>query len=176
MNRNFLILYPAVAGLIAVLCAMPSTAVAEPPAVELDDLWEDTPATKDLPHVWRIYRRRQLPHRLHEQLRLTDLNTKWGGSFGDKAMSLSPLHHVSKETPPTLLIHGDADECVDIEHSRAFCVRMSQLKRPSKLVVLEGAGHAFAVFKYGPDRFVKRTIVEIDNYLVDLGWLPGRRS
>jgi acetyl esterase len=293
------------AGLIALSCAMPSTAVAEPQSVELDDLWEDTPTTRDLSHVWRIYRRRQLPHRLHEQLRLymvrqkqwqpgdrrpavvlihgggwsngnpdqwfpqcryfalrglvaasvqyrlrtesvdvdgcladcksairylrrhatelgidpqkiavvgesagghlaaavgtieafnhpeddrsysavpdalvllnpiTDLTTKWGDSLGEKAMALSPLHHVSKKTPPTLLVHGDADECVDIEHSRAFCNKMNQLDRPSRLIVLEGAGHAFAVFKYGPDRYVKRAIIEIDKYLVDRGWLRG---
>lgn len=94
-------------------------------------------------------------------------------SFGEKAMKLSPLHHISKKTPPTLLIHGDSDSCVDIEHSRAFCKRMAELGRPGKLIVLEGADHAFSVFKYGPDRSVRRAISEIDRHLMNLGWLPG---
>jgi len=307
MNRIFASLCFGLAGLAAVPCASPSAIAAESADIKLDELWEDTTSTKDLPHVWRIYRRRQLPHRLYEQLRLylvrpkqwqpgdrrpaivfihgggwsngnpdqwfpqcryfalrgivaasvqyrlrtknvdvdglladcksairyvrqhaaelgvdpqkitvvgesagghlaaavgtidafnhpeddlsysavpnalvllnpiTDLSTKWGNSLGEKAMALSPLHHVSAKTPPTLLVHGDSDQCVDIEHSRAFRRRMLELGRPCTLTVLKGAGHAFAVFKYGPDETVKRSISEIDDYLVSLGWLPAQQ-
>jgi acetyl esterase len=102
---------------------------------------------------------------------ITDLSTKWGDSLGEKAMALSPLQHVSQRTPPTLLIHGNVDQCVDIAHSRAFHERMIELDRPSKLIVFEGADHAFSVFKYGPDRFVQQAILEIDTFLVSRGWL-----
>jgi acetyl esterase len=104
---------------------------------------------------------------------ITDLSTNWGSSLGEKAMALSPLHHISAKTPPTLLIHGDSDRCVNIEHSRAFCQRMTELRRPNQLIELESVDHAFAVFKYGPDRSVRRTIIEIDNFLVAHGWLQG---
>ncbi len=106
---------------------------------------------------------------------ITDLSTPWGKSLGEKALALSPLHHISAKTPPTLLIHGDSDRCVNIEHSRAFCKRMSELNRPSRLIELEGVDHAFGVFQYGPDWCVRRTIFEIDNYLVKFGWLPSKR-
>ena len=39
-------------------------------SLALDDLWEDTPATRSLSHSFRIYKRIALPNRLHRQLRL----------------------------------------------------------------------------------------------------------
>ncbi len=38
--------------------------------LSLDDLWEDTPATRDLSYAFRIYKRKRLANRLHRQLRL----------------------------------------------------------------------------------------------------------
>jgi len=105
---------------------------------------------------------------------ITDLSTPWGKSMGETALALSPLHHISAKTPPTLLIHGDSDRCVNIEHSRAFRKRMNELNRPSRLIELEGIDHAFGVFQYGPDQCVKRAILEIDNFLVRRNWLTGR--
>ncbi len=300
-----MILCCGVTMLAATPCVVRAATVGEPQSIKLDDLWEDTPITKDLPHAWRIYRRFRNPSKLHTQLCLymvrpkdwepsdrrpaivfihgggwsngnpdqwfpqcryfalrgivaasvqyrlrtesvdvdecladcksairyqrrhaselgidpqriavvgesagghlagavgtieafnhpeddlsysaipdamvllnpiTDLSTKWGNSLGQKAIPLSPLHHISKRTPPTLLIHGDSDRCVNIVHSRAFCKRMTELGRPCKLTVFEGADHAFAVFKYGPDHSTRRAIIEIDRFLIARSWLNG---
>jgi len=291
-----------VAGL---LCAAPLRA-AEPGRLRLEDLWEDTPATRDLSHQFHIYKRKQLPSHLHQQLRLylvypeeakpserrpavvfihgggwgagnpdqwfpqcryfalrglvgvsvnyrlksditsvadcvtdcksairylrrnagklgidpkkivvvgesagghlaaalgtiagydepgedtsvsavpnalvllnpiTDLTTRWGESLGEKATSLSPLHHVTTNTPPTLLIHGDADRVVDLQHARSFHEKMIALGNRSQLIILPGADHAFAIFKYGPDDSTARAIIEIDRYLTILGYLSGK--
>lgn len=105
---------------------------------------------------------------------ITDLTTRWGEGMGQLAQALSPLHHISKRTPPTLLIHGDADSVVDLRHSRIFHERMVELGNSSTLVVLPGADHAFAILKYGPDRFSIRAIIEIDKYLAALGYLSGK--
>ena len=292
--------------LVATSCTLQAATNEVPHDFKLEDLWEDTPMTKDLPHVWSIYRRYRFPNKLHEQLRLymirpkdwqpgdrrpaivfvhgggwsngnpdqwfpqcryfalrglvaasvqyrlrtksvdvdgcladcksairylrrhatelginpqkiavvgesagghlaaalgtiatfnhpeddlsysavpdamvllnpiTDLSTKWGNSLGEKAMVLSPLHHISKRTPPTLLIHGDSDQGVSLKQSQDFAKCMTELGRPGRLIVFEGANHAFPVFKYGPDRYVKRTILEIDRFLVERDWLAGR--
>jgi acetyl esterase/lipase len=55
----------------------------------------------------------------------------------------SPLLHVSAKTAPTLLIHGDKDELVPIEHSKKMADALDKEKVPNKLVVVEGAGHGF---------------------------------
>ena len=290
---------------IGLLCAV-HLCGAEPGSIRLNDLWEDTPATKNLSQQFRIYKRKELPSRLHQQLRLylvhhelakpserrpavvfihgggwgagnpdqwfpqcryfalrglvgvsvqyrlksdtttvaecvadcksairylrrnagslgldperivvvgesagghlaaalgtiagydepgedttvsavpnalvllnpiTDLTTRWGEGLGDKAQSLSPLHHISQKTPPTLLIHGDADQVVDLRHSRAFHEEMLAVGNRGQLIVLPTADHAFAIIGYGPHHSVARTIVEIDRYLATLGWLDGR--
>jgi acetyl esterase len=105
---------------------------------------------------------------------ITDLNTRWGETLGTNALAWSPLQHISKETPPTLLIHGDADRVVDFGHSQEFHHAMLALGNRSRLIRLPGADHAFAIFKYGPDRWVRRTIAEIDLYLCELGYLGGK--
>ena len=45
-----------------------SAAGGDRPSLALADYWEDTAATRDLPHPWRVYRRTQLPNGLYRQL------------------------------------------------------------------------------------------------------------
>jgi acetyl esterase/lipase len=56
---------------------------------------------------------------------------------------VSPLLKVTEKAAPALLIHGDKDELVPIEHSRNLVPVMEKAKVPVKLVVVEGAGHVF---------------------------------
>jgi acetyl esterase len=104
---------------------------------------------------------------------ITDLSTRWGERLGNSAQNLSPLHHISKRTPPTLLIHGDADSVVDIHHARAFHQRMLELGNLSRLIEVPGADHAFAVFGFGPPTGNILAIAEIDHFLCARGYLTG---
>src|SRR5262249_37588997 len=54
---------------------------------------------------------------------------------------LSPIYHVSKESPPTLLIHGDADEVVPLQQSDSFVKRLKEVSVTADLKVVEGGGH-----------------------------------
>ncbi len=56
---------------------------------------------------------------------------------------VSPLLKVTNKSAPTLLIHGDKDELVPIEHSRNMVPVLEKAQVPVKLVVVEGAGHSF---------------------------------
>jgi dipeptidyl aminopeptidase/acylaminoacyl peptidase len=56
---------------------------------------------------------------------------------------LSPLLHVTADTAPTLLIHGDKDPLVPIEHSRHMIAALEKMHVTSNLIVIEGAGHGF---------------------------------
>jgi formylglycine-generating enzyme required for sulfatase activity/acetyl esterase/lipase len=105
---------------------------------------------------------------------ITDLTTRWGESLGANARALSPLHHISTNTPSTLLVHGTADSVVDIHHSRAFLQAMRACGSAARLVELPGADHAFAVFGYGPARFNAEAIILIDRFLAELGYIQGK--
>lgn len=60
------------------------------------------------------------------------------------APEFSPLVRASDKSAPTLLIHGDKDELVPIDHSRKLLAAMEKEKAACKLLTIEGAGHAFS--------------------------------
>src|SRR5205085_7250734 len=57
---------------------------------------------------------------------------------------VSPILHVTADDAPTLLVHGDKDLLVPIEHSRNIVPLFEKAGVPVKLVVIEGAGHGFS--------------------------------
>ena len=61
----------------------------------------------------------------------------------EKAADISPILFVTPDDPPTLLIHGDADELVNITHSQKMFAAMQGHKIKSKFMTLPGAGHGF---------------------------------
>lgn len=61
-----------------------------------------------------------------------------------KSGDYSPLLKVSADDAPSLMIHGDADELVTVDHSEKIHAAFQAEKVSSKLVVIEGAGHGFA--------------------------------
>lgn len=64
--------------------------------------------------------------------------------FADSlANSVSPILFVSPDDPPTLLIHGDADELVPLSHSERMYSALQRHGVPSKFIVLPGAPHGF---------------------------------
>lgn len=60
-----------------------------------------------------------------------------------KAAEFSPVANVSKDDPPTLLIHGDRDKLVEIDHSLKILKEFQQKGVTSKLLTIEGGGHGF---------------------------------
>lgn len=50
---------------------------------------------------------------------------------------------MTKETPPTLIIHGDADKLVPIQQAEVMMKRLEEAGVPHRLVVREGQGHGW---------------------------------
>lgn len=61
----------------------------------------------------------------------------------DLAGGISPILQVSKDDPPTLLIHGDKDDLVPVDHSKRIFAAFQKAGVTSELIVIEGAGHGF---------------------------------
>jgi acetyl esterase/lipase len=59
------------------------------------------------------------------------------------APACSPLLYVSADDAPTLLVHGDQDQLVPIEHSHNYVAAAKEKQLPCTLLVMEGAGHGF---------------------------------
>lgn len=60
-----------------------------------------------------------------------------------KAESISPIVHVSRDDPPSLLIHGDQDSLVPLTHSTRIHKAFQDAEVTTDLVVIEGAEHGF---------------------------------
>ena len=60
-----------------------------------------------------------------------------------KAGDYSPRLHASADDAATLLIHGDADKLVPLEHSQAMLAELKSKGVDAELLVLKGAEHAF---------------------------------
>lgn len=57
----------------------------------------------------------------------------------------SPLLQVTKDFPPTLLLHGTADATVPHEQSQLLAARFAELGVPHELVLVEDAPHTFYI-------------------------------
>ena len=63
----------------------------------------------------------------------------------------SPQTHVSAKTPPTLLIHGDADDLVPHSQSTGYEAALRAAGVPTRLLTVPGGKHA-ADFGYPQSR------------------------
>jgi acetyl esterase/lipase len=74
----------------------------------------------------------------HMFLRIED-KTK----VNDILKQISPITHVTAESPPTLIIHGDMDTLVPLQQSERIRDKFKDVGVPFQLVVKEGAGHGW---------------------------------
>jgi acetyl esterase/lipase len=61
----------------------------------------------------------------------------------DRYAAASPVRHVTRDTPPVLLIHGDADLHVPLDQSRRLAAALNAAGVPHQLTVVPGARHGF---------------------------------
>lgn len=77
------------------------------------------------------------------------------------ARQVSPISHVSPDDPPTLIIHGDADQLVPLQQSERIVEELKKTGVPTNLVVKKGAGHGWI----GIDKDVNQLVDWFDKYL-----------
>ncbi|MFT4887346.1 MAG: acetyl esterase/lipase [Pseudohongiellaceae bacterium] len=61
----------------------------------------------------------------------------------DKAAAISPILHADAGDPPTLLIHGDADDLVDISASITMYAEFQKQNVESNFITIPGGQHGF---------------------------------
>jgi acetyl esterase/lipase len=65
--------------------------------------------------------------------------------------SASPIHYISADDPPMLLIHGGDDALVPLDQSRALADALARAGVPHRLIVVENARHGFSLEVQGRD-------------------------
>ena len=56
---------------------------------------------------------------------------------------ISPITHVSKDDPPTLILHGDADKLVPIQQGETLVKALTDVGVEARLVVHKGGAHGW---------------------------------
>ena len=83
--------------------------------------------------------------------------------FGEyNVVEASPISHITPDTAPFLLIHGDRDEIVLVEQSQLMYERIIQENVPAQLVVVQNARHSFTA-----PGGTRPTVGEINQIILD---------
>ncbi len=72
--------------------------------------------------------------------------------------SISPIHYVNKKSPPTLIIHGNADSTVPYQQSLDLLKQYESVGVQSGLITVEGVGHG---------KFTKEKNAELVKNIID---------
>jgi acetyl esterase/lipase len=75
--------------------------------------------------------------------------------------TISPIYHVSKDSAPALIIHGDADKLVPIQQAELIIAKFKEYKVPCELVVKKGEAHGWK----GMDKDLATLADWFDKYL-----------
>lgn len=86
------------------------------------------------------------------------------------AKAISPTLHLSKKSPPTLLLFGNDDPLV--AQGEDYIKRSAELGNRSEMFLADGVGHGF--FNRSP--WLEKTIGRSDEFLVSLGYLNAEKA
>lgn len=89
------------------------------------------------------------------------------GFLGAVPAQISPVHHMKKDAPPTIIFHGRADTTVPFRTAEIFTERMKAEGNACELVDYANQGHGF----FNQEPYRSRTLARADEFLVALGWL-----
>ncbi len=89
-----------------------------------------------------------------------------------KLKDISPFHHIAKNLPPSVIFHGDKDTSVPYPSIVEFVEKAEKLGAKKPLLhTYEGRPHTFFNYGKNDNKDYEDTIVKMDAFLVELGWL-----
>ena len=91
--------------------------------------------------------------------------------MGTNPKNLSPAHHTSEDDPPTIVFHGTADPTVPYATAVIFTQRLKAAGVRCELMSYEGAKHGFFNARGGNDSVMRKTLKQLDAFLISLKWI-----
>lgn len=81
------------------------------------------------------------------------------------AQAVSPLFQLTRNSPPTLVIHGRDDSVVPFSQAAAYAARAKETGAKVELVALEKTNHAFFLPEFGSPDAIHSTLQRIVEFL-----------
>lgn len=95
---------------------------------------------------------------------------------GVEPKRISPYHHVRAGIPPTLILHGEADDTVKFQTVQWFTDAMHEAGNRCELAGYAEAGHGFFNYGRSKNRHFIETMNRVDRFLVSLNYLQGEAT
>jgi acetyl esterase/lipase len=79
--------------------------------------------------------------------------------------------NVSKETPPSFLVHARDDDAVNVENTLRFYAKLKEFNIPADIHLYEKGGHGFGMYnKTSPDLWMDH----LRSWMITNGWLKNK--
>lgn len=102
--------------------------------------------------------------------RVADLQAR----MGVEPTQLSPYHHIQAGAPPAIIFHGQDDTTVPYHVAEQFAEKMEKAGNRCKLCGYENQGHGFFNYGRGDGSLYRKTVTEMDAFLVELKYLEAK--
>ena len=89
---------------------------------------------------------------------------------------ISPIHHVEKGLPPTIIFHGTLDGSVPFHQATKFCEEMNKYGNRCNVVPFEGRKHGFFNYNKGENPDFLATMEETIKFLTSIGYLKSNST
>ena len=96
------------------------------------------------PTDWTLLDKMDHKHPAYRQLLGKEPGTAYNELPAEMVKDVSPATFASKDDPPIMIFHGDADQIVPVQHAHVLHKKLMAKGVESELVVVEGAGHGVA--------------------------------
>lgn len=98
----------------------------------------------------------------------------WGSKrVGNRYKEFSPFHNVTKDDPPAIVFLGSNDALVPVKTAYDFKAKQEAVGQKSEVLIFEGMPHGFFNFGKYDNKPYYETVVAMDRFLAELGWLQG---
>ncbi len=94
--------------------------------------------------------------------------------MGENYLDISPIHHIEKGAPPTLLFLGAQDHLIPVSVAEEYKSKMDAVGSRCDIFIYEGQGHGFFNPKVKTAEYYKKTTYEADKFLNSLGHIKGK--
>lgn len=98
---------------------------------------------------------------------------KTQAAMGDNWRSVSPLHNLYPNFPPTIHFLGRADKNITVASAEKMKSEIEKIGGRCDLHLYDGQEHGFFNYGRNDNTHYRLTLIETDKFLTSLGWLRG---
>jgi acetyl esterase len=94
-------------------------------------------------------------------------------AMGDRWRTISPLHNLYADFPPTIHFLGTSDKNITVESARKMKAEIERVGGRCDLHLYPGQEHGFFNYGRGDNTYFRLTLIETDKFLASIGYLAG---